>query len=249
MYHGIHDTPDEEGCFDPVYSITRRQFEQQMRWLDENGYETLLYAELDTPRSGKNSVVITFDDGDVSNYTVSLPVLQQLGMTAEYFITTDWIGTACYMNAEQLRALHRAGMALQSHAKSHRYLNDLAEKDLEDELIGSKRRLEQIIGRPVTGLALPGGRGGVKVLQIARESGYRYVCNSELGINTAHSDPFSLKRIAITRQMSLEQFRRLVTGNRWEIGRRLLRQRMLDGMKRVLGNTLYERVRSRFLDG
>ena len=247
MYHGIHDTPGRDGRFDSVYSITRHQFEQQMRWLADNGYNTVVCSEINETPPDKKRIVITFDDGDLSNRTVSLPVLQELGMTAEYFITTDWIGTEDYMNPAQLRELEQAGMSLQSHAKSHRYLSDLTEEELTEELVGSKQALEQIIGRQVTGLALPGGRGGENVVQMAKQAGYHYVCNSEFGVNAAGTDPFALKRIAVTRQMGMEPFKRLVSGNKWELGRRLLRQQLLDSMKTVLGNRLYEKVRAGFL--
>ncbi len=247
MYHGIHDVTGRDGHFDPVYSITRQQFEQQMRWLAESGYSTITCAEIRDVPSDKKAVVITFDDGDLSNYTVSLSVLRELGMTADYFITTDWIDIECYMNPVQLRALDEAGMSVQSHARSHRYLNDLGDNELAEELSGSKQMLEEILGRPVIGLALPGGRGGDNVVKVAREAGYLYVCNSELGINSPKDDLFALKRIAVTRQMGIVSFKRLVSGDRWEIGRRVLRQRILDNMKAVLGNRLYEKVRARFL--
>ncbi len=247
MYHGIHDVPGRDGCFDAVYSITCNQFEQQMQWLADNGYNTVTCAEITDLPPNEKAVVITFDDGDLSNYTVSLPVLQKFGMTAEYFITTDWIDTEHYMSPAQLRALDEAGMSLQSHAVTHRYLNDLSDEEILEELRGSKKLLEQILGKQVTGLALPGGRGGDKVVRMAREQGYLYLCNSELGINTGKSDPFALKRIAVTRQMGMESFKRLVAGNRWEFGRRVIRQRVLDSMKMFLGNRLYEKVRSGFL--
>ncbi len=245
MYHGIHDEAGRDGSFEPVYSITRKQFEQQLQWLSDNGYRTITCGRINNvPADGKH-VVITFDDGDLSNRTVSLEMLQSRAMCAEYFITTDWIGTRDYMSAAQLVELDDAGMSVQSHAKSHRFLNDLDDREeIREELAVSKQVLEQILGRQVTGLALPGGRGDRRVLRVAREVGYHHVCNSELGLNPAGCDPFTLRRIPVTRNTSLEQFRRLVTGDRWEMGRRRVRQQILGGMKRLLGNRIYERVRS-----
>lgn len=248
MYHGIHDVPGQDGRFEPVYSITRRQFERQLAWLADNGYQSVTCARLEEWNSDARIVVITFDDGDLSNYTVSLPLLQKYGMCADYFITTDWIDSEEYMSPNQLRELDRAGMSVQSHARSHRYLSDLTAEELSEELNGSREVLEQILGKPVTGLALPGGRGGERVVRMARDAGYRYVCSSELGVNSGGGNRFALQRIPVTRQMELEQFARLVTGDRWEIGRRVLRQRILGRMKKLLGNRLYERLRSRVVE-
>ncbi len=244
MYHGIHDSPDEDGLFDPVYSITRKQFGEQLQWLVENGYRTVTCADLATLEAGEKGVVITFDDGDRSNYTVSLTMLQERGMIAEYFITTDWIGGEHHMAPGQLLELRRAGMSIQSHGKSHRYLSDLPAAELEKELEDSKRELEQVLGETVTGLALPGGRGDGDVCRRAKAVGYRYLCTSQLGLNPqGEIDPYALKRIPITRQMTQEQFQRLVKGSALELGRRVIRQRLLDGAKRLLGNRLYEKVR------
>ncbi len=244
MYHGIHDSPQDEGLFDPVYSITRRQFEAQLQWLEENGYRTVTCAELMEHEPGDRLAVITFDDGDRSNYSVSLPMLRERDMVADYFITTDWIGGEHHMSAGQLRALDAAGMSVQSHGKSHRYLSDLPAAELEEELVGSKRVLESILGGPVKGLALPGGRGDERVSRQAGAAGYDYVCTSRLGLNPPGGlEPYALRRIAITRQMELDTFQRLVRGDRWEMGRRLARQWLLDGAKRLLGNRLYERLR------
>ncbi len=244
MYHGIHDRPGEGGSFEPVYSITRREFGAQLQWLADNGYRTATCRQMEDLAADGKHVIITFDDGDLSNRTVSLEMLQRHSMCAEYFITSDWIGTPGYMSATQLMELEGAGMSVQSHARSHRFLSELDDQEIREELAGSKRTLERILGRPVTGLALPGGRGDRRVVRVAREVGYRYLCNSELGLNSPGCDPFSLRRIPITRGMDLDTFRRLVTGDRWEMGRRRARQLVLAGLKRVLGNRLYVRLRS-----
>ena len=67
------------------------KFEEQMKWLYDNGYNTLLASEvMEYYTSGEpfpeKSVVITFDDGYESNYVYAYPLLQKYGLKANISI-------------------------------------------------------------------------------------------------------------------------------------------------------------------
>lgn len=247
MYHGIHSGPDDDGAFDPVYSVTPERYARQ---LDEIVAATdrvaLLAATMPQPAPGKTAV-ITFDDGDLSNATRALGPLCDRGLTAEFFVTTDRIGDAHSMSEAQLRELVACGMSVQSHGKTHRYLSDVSATELREELVASKARLEDITGTPVESIALPGGRGGVRVRRMAAEVGYRWVCGSRLGVNEAGADPHDLKRVAVTSGMNDAEFRSLMLGSGVAYWQRRLRQGGLDALKKVLGNDRYDRLRSRWV--
>ena len=74
MYH--HVVPDGQACND--MTVTAGRLEQDLRWLAENGYETVLPRELAAgdPLPEK-AVLITFDDGYRSNYDYAYPLLQK----------------------------------------------------------------------------------------------------------------------------------------------------------------------------
>jgi peptidoglycan/xylan/chitin deacetylase (PgdA/CDA1 family) len=246
MYHGLHADPAQHGRFDPVYSVHPRQFAQQLDWLGDNGYRTRLLRDLPDGADDKR-VVITFDDGDVSNAEVALPALRERGMLAEFFVTADFVEQPGMLAAAQVRALADAGMSVQSHGATHRYLADLSEAELEHELADSKRRLEAWTRRPVDALALPGGRGAERERIAALRLGYRHVLNSVPGANFRRAPDGYFERIAVTREMPLAAFSTLV---QWRgAGPRLMKARyeLLAGAKRVLGNQRYERLRARML--
>lgn len=247
MYHGIQDSEDAPGHFDPVYSVTHQQFEEQLDWLQSNGYKAVTLEQAESTSTDEKLIIITFDDGDITNFTSAFPRLQAHQMPAEFYITTDWIGNEFSMSPDQLRELSAAGMAVDSHGKTHKYLSDLELNELTVELQESKRVIEQILGKKITTIALPGGRGDERVRQLSKESGYTRLCTSVLGYNDQKTDPFTLKRIAITRQMSLETFASLVSDTGGQIQKLKLRQFVLTSMKAVLGNRFYEIVRSRLL--
>jgi peptidoglycan/xylan/chitin deacetylase (PgdA/CDA1 family) len=62
------------------------------------------------------------------------------------------------MNWDQVRALRRAGMGVQSHTRTHRVLETLRPDELRDELSGSRADLERELGEPARALAYPVGK-------------------------------------------------------------------------------------------
>lgn len=247
MYHGLHAGPEDAGRFDPVYSITPDEFRKQLDWLVEHGYRAVRLRDIDSLDAAIKPVIISFDDGDVSNDSVALPLLKERGFAAEFFVTADFIDQSGMLTTANTRALADAGMGVQSHGCTHRYLEDLDDAALASELRDSKQRLERITAHGVDALALPGGRGGERELHLAHELGYRHVLNSAPGVNRGWREGKYLERVAVTRGMSLDEFAALVTWRgaapRWQ----RMRFRLLRLPKRVLGNKRYERWRSRVL--
>lgn len=248
MYHGLHADGAGPGHFDPVYSVHPDRFARQLDGLLAKGYRTVrLDAACDHPNAAGKSVVISFDDGDVSNALVALPLLRQRGMVAEFFITSDFIGQPGWLDADGIRALAEAGMGIGSHGRSHRFLEDLDAGEMEAELRDSKTRLEAICRRPVDAIALPGGRGARREHEAARALGYRHLLGSVPGTNRHPGSARWLQRIAVTRDMSERRFHDLVQWRglapRLVLGRHLA----LGVPKRVLGNAGYERLRARLL--
>ena len=83
MYHSILDNPSRQGD----YVITPAQFESDLRYLKENGYVTVVVADLIAyVKEGKplpdKAVMLTFDDGYYNNYHYAHPLLTQYGMKA-----------------------------------------------------------------------------------------------------------------------------------------------------------------------
>ena len=253
MYHGLHGGSDAHGRYDPVYSVRPDDFARQMDWLLASGHRTTRLAGDHGATSGSDRhpgarpVVITFDDGDVSNIEVALPLLRERGMVAEFYITSDFVGQPGMLSAADVRALADAGMGIGAHGRSHRFLEDMDIDTLDAELRDSRARLSEITGRRVDSLALPGGRGGERERRAALAIGYRHLLGSVPGPNRSLQPDDWLQRLAVTRQTTLGEFAALVT---WRgLRPRIARARFLALTlpKRVLGNAGYERLRARLL--
>ena len=248
MYHGLHAGAQESGVFDAVYSVDPDDFALQLDWLAHNNYRTVRLRDLDANPGDRRRVVVTFDDGDISNRSRALPMLVERRMVAEFFVTAGHVGQPGKCSEDDLRELVAAGMGVQSHGWSHRYLADLSEAELESELVRSRDYLQSVTGERVTALALPGGRGGERERRAALRLGYLDLLNSEPGPNRDLKHGEYLQRLTIKRGMPLAEFARLVDwhGARPRLAR--VRYQALACAKRIVGNERYETMRSRILD-
>jgi peptidoglycan/xylan/chitin deacetylase (PgdA/CDA1 family) len=94
-YHRIgnaDETPFDSG----VFSATAEQFDLHIAYLKRRFHMATLeevFAMLrgDVPRG--TSVLITFDDGYLDNYTLAFPILRTHGVQAVFFLPTAFIGT------------------------------------------------------------------------------------------------------------------------------------------------------------
>jgi peptidoglycan/xylan/chitin deacetylase (PgdA/CDA1 family) len=123
------------------------------------------------------------------------------------------------MTWDQVRALARSGMDVESHTRRHRVLQTLAPADLQEELTGSRQELEAQLGRPVRVIAYPVGRRIANQAHIRRAlaaAGYRAGMSNKTGVNRLWPamfrglmppiDPFDIRRLALDRSMSDAMF-------------------------------------------
>lgn len=79
-------------CFCPGdrNALPEEKFEEQMRYLEENGFHSITVDELQAhflhgKRLPKKPVVLTFDDGYEDNFSAALPILKNTAMWEMYF--------------------------------------------------------------------------------------------------------------------------------------------------------------------
>ncbi|HID55438.1 TPA: polysaccharide deacetylase family protein [Candidatus Poribacteria bacterium] len=253
LYHSIDPGDMDETDADKlIYSVKLEEFKRQMEYLSESGYGVISLDELvshirsGNPLPGK-AVVITFDDGNLSDYEYALPELLKHGFPAAFFITVQNIGKT--LEWKQIREMSDLGMAIQSHTVTHSFLSDLPPDAIGWELRESKRIIEDAMGKTVSHLALPGGRYNGVVKGIAVECGYKAICTSEIGINTSKTDPYRLKRWIIRRNTDISEFQRILDGDRSTGFRHKTRYILLNSAKKILGNKSYVKLRRKLLVG
>jgi len=191
-------------------------FEQQMKYLDENGYRVISFAQLVNfleyrQALPKKAVIISIDDGYRSAYDIGYPIMKKYGFTATLFVYTNFVGSC--RNAitwNQLARMKANGFEIGSHSVSH---SDLTKRKVgedtrvylarvESELRVSKEIIDKKIGQKTILLSFPYGRANKNVLEISERLGYRAAVTVKKGSNPFFSDPLTLKRTQIlTRDM------------------------------------------------
>jgi peptidoglycan/xylan/chitin deacetylase (PgdA/CDA1 family) len=247
MYHelalaGRPMCQDEPGY--SRYVLTDDEFRTQMEFLKQRGWAGLSVGQaLAYPE--RRSICVTFDDGCETDLLAAAPILRQAGHMATFFVTTGKLGTACYLSPPQVRELRAIGFEIGCHSMTHAYLPDLDAKGLQREICDAKSHLEQIVGASIEHFSCPGGRFDDRVLLMARRAGYRTVSTSRLQANSPATDPFALGRVAILRDISLSDFAAICEGT--SLTRLRVQTAVRDVAKRLLGNSVYDRVRARIL--
>jgi len=252
MYHDLVRDKTRDEIKDS-YTLAESDFRAHMERLSSNGYTPVLAEDycrcLRDPCAflPDKCVLITFDDGHESNLTIAVPILREFGFKATFFITTGRTGTSGYMNPAQLRELKKAGMSVQSHAKTHLFLSELSEADLARELIESKKALEEILGAEVPFLSFPGGRYNRAALEHARSAGYK-ACFSSVPFHLKRLDgQFLIGRCAVRYTSGATTFEKVL--GLGFLGRSALAAAChgKDFLKKILGNDAYYTLWKRYI--
>ena len=194
-YHKVSLSPG-------IYSITPKLFEEQMRYLADNGFKPISLNDLTEALSGEKtlpdkSIILTFDDGYEDNYLTALPIMEKYGMRAAVFIAVDKVSRPGYMSWDQITALRAKGIDIGSHSLSHPSLTDLSPAEQAKEIIASKTALEKRLGQSVDYLAYPNGKFDASMFTLLQQSGYRGAFSGIHGLNLPGDNPYILKRISI----------------------------------------------------
>jgi peptidoglycan/xylan/chitin deacetylase (PgdA/CDA1 family) len=180
-------------------------------------YPRTIALDLEDPRIHKRltSVVKNTPDLDVERFLDE--IRRALGVDWSPEIETDY-ADRLIMTWDQVRALARAGMDVESHGRHHRVLQTLNASALESELTGSRKDLEAQLGRPVRAIAYPVGRrinGEQHIRAALAAAGYQIGLSNHSGVNRWWPPPlrgftpidrFDVRRLATDRAMSDAMF-------------------------------------------
>jgi peptidoglycan/xylan/chitin deacetylase (PgdA/CDA1 family) len=140
-----------------------------------------------------------------------------LGVDWDHSLETAY-ADGLIMTWDQIRALARAGMDVESHTRRHRVLQTLSDDALRDELAGSRDDLEAQLGRPIRAVAYPVGRRvahNARIREALRAAGYMVGLSNASGVNRLWPnvlrgvlpvDRFDVRRLSTDRALSDAMF-------------------------------------------
>ncbi|MGL5351547.1 MAG: polysaccharide deacetylase family protein [Cetobacterium sp.] len=229
MYHRVIKDESEKGVHGTY--VTVKQFDEQMKYLKNKGYETVTFEDLLKNKykqrfdKDKKWIMLTFDDGYKDNYENAFPILKKYQFKGIIYIL-DGVKYNKWdvddknnpekefplMNVEELLEMQKYGIEFGGHTSTHPKLAELSLENVKKEIILSKNNIENLVGKELLSFAYPYGSLNEDVKKIAQESGYQFAVATDSGSITFSDDLFEIRRVGIFPTNNLFNFKRKVSG-------------------------------------
>jgi len=219
MYHHILST-------DSFIASSVKNFEDQMRYLYENGWKTLTSDEFYQFKQGKlkvskKSVLITFDDGWRDNFVYAYPILKKYNLKATLFIITQWIEKSSQsQECEYIEKKHSECKKLVSinprsvvcswdelkqmrdvfdiHSHTHTHRDEyFSDISWKEEFKESKKQIKENLGLEEHFLCWPRGIYDTQLIEEATNENFDILFTTKRGINLPDNNMLDIKRIAV----------------------------------------------------
>jgi len=233
-YHRMAENLPAGSPYDP-FNVTPEQFARQLDALQSlPGVKVVSMAEVaDWIRTGNTPkgsyLLITFDDG-YQNTLQAAHQLQARGMRGIFFLTTGYIGLPIFetnlfdawcrelpgsdprwyrpLTWQDCQTMMRLGMDLQPHGHWHRLVGRLRKEEMEEEILQSKRAIEDALRCGVRAYAYAGGSSYLnhynsQVEEFLSRTGFCFALSTDAGTNPPawiKANAFHLRRLPVHAQ-------------------------------------------------
>jgi peptidoglycan/xylan/chitin deacetylase (PgdA/CDA1 family) len=168
------------------------------------------FAEILDAITGRDDVLLTFDDGNRSDVTEALPELLRRGLRAQFFICAGRFGMPEFVSEHEVRELRDAGMCIGSHGLDHLPWRRLEPSGIQREIVDAKRILEDSLQESVSSAACPYGAYDRRTLRALRDAGFARAYTSDGG--KAKANEWLVPRNTVCRWDSTESVTRVLEG-------------------------------------
>jgi peptidoglycan/xylan/chitin deacetylase (PgdA/CDA1 family) len=199
MYH-VLATPPPNAPFPQLY-VRPADFAAQVRWLAATGYHAVSLRRVYDFWRGRRvlprkPVVLSFDDGYHSDFTVALPILRARHWAGVLNLEVRNLQPVWGARPRMVRNMIAAGWEIDAHTLTHPDLTTLSPDRLKQEVAGSRRAIRRRFGVPVDFFCYPSGRYDDAVVAAVKAAGYLGATTTRDGLASPHS-LFTLRRIRV----------------------------------------------------
>jgi len=221
MYHDVSLKKSE------ALTISVEKLEEQFRYLAEKAYKTYHFKELmDLKKlSSKKNIVITFDDGYVSQLDLVVPLLKKYNLKATFFVPLNFLGktdtwntsSLAIMTSEQLKSLDPTLIELAFHSYLHKKYDQMTEAEIEEDTLlcfdsvsENKLAFASAVAYPFGKYPREASEKKKFITQLARHQ-FKYGVRIGNRLNNfPFEKPFEIQRIDVKGEFSLTKFKRKI---------------------------------------
>lgn len=228
MYHRVINSKKDEGIYGTY--IYEDIFIKHMQYLKDNNYDVITFEDLkkigwrNRFQKNKKYIILTFDDGYEDNYKIAFPILKKFNFKACIFLMAsstynEWDvkdGNEMkfsLMSEEMIKEMQDYGIEFGAHTFNHPKLNEISKKEIEHQILDSKKILEEKINKKIITFAYPYGILNDYAKKIVAKSKFDFGLATDSGGLSLSEDLYQIRRIAIFPNTNLFKFKRKVKGN------------------------------------
>lgn len=211
-----HDVVNGNG--ETYMRINIDRFKQHMLYLKSNGYQTYTFQDLNNrslEKWKKKHILITFDDGWLSNYNKIYDFMKSNGIKYNIFLETAKIGkNPEYLSWKNVREMYNSGLVgFGAHTYSHPNMSKLDGLDLNLEIDHANELIQKELGFIPEDFCFPYGAYSQEVIDsIIKMGTYRRIYTSDLRYTYSQQETLIFGRNAISDTESLKVFKNKAAG-------------------------------------
>lgn len=185
-----------------VHHMRRPEKLERMLQFLTSRYNLITFEDFVSKRLEKKkiNILLTLDDGYASWHNVGLPLMKRYGICPVAFVSSGFIGNEISEEQRQyaaeklllpsfdapatwesVRILQKEGWEIAGHTTSHPFLSKLGSAECAQEITEDKKKIEQVIEKPLRAFAYPFGDFTADSAEAVKRAGYTHAF-------TTHSD-------------------------------------------------------------
>jgi len=225
LYHSISDRSTSSY---QTWTVSPDLFDRHMSLLRDRGYLPMTVTEIvKLMQTGAvfpgRLVGITFDDGLADFLEGAAPILKKYGFAATLYVATGFVGETSrwlddlgererpMLTWKQIASLEQVEIG--SHGHGHLQMDIISESQAVEEIVKSKKILEDKLDRRIESFAFPHGYHTGKLLKILEQTGYTSACVVDHAMANEADDVFALPRIIVASDVSTSMLDEYLQGN------------------------------------
>jgi peptidoglycan/xylan/chitin deacetylase (PgdA/CDA1 family) len=208
MYH-VLSAPPANAPYPELY-VRPADFAGQVAWLAAHGYHAVtLQRVFDSWRGAatlpSRPVVLSFDDGYLSDVRTALPVLKARHWPGVLNLEVANLKPVWGVRPPGVRKLIAAGWEIDAHTLTHPDLTTVDATRLREEVTGSRTEIRKMFHVPVNFFCYPAGRYDDAVIAAVQRAGFLGATTTNYGL-ARPGDLYTLARVRVSGSDGVQGF-------------------------------------------